>query len=350
MLAVLGAYLAVLVPMNWALFRLLRRVEWAWIAAPIISLSCAALVVWAAQLDIGFSRSSTELAILEIEAGYPRAHLTRYTALYASLSTSYTLTYDEPSALALPFGRADYRLLPGESRRQLFFSVEGSPRLRGVDVSSNSTGMVHSEEFRDLGGTIAWNVPDQGPPELVNATRLSISGARLLRLAPDDKSIETFWIGDLLPGARIMAGAWRQAPATNNAPASDAPTDASARPIPPSGADIVPVEVAARGEAKRNLGMDLSGLVSIAEDRRDIAPGEVRLIGWTTDTPSGVTISPRALERRRAALVVAHLAREVEATIHPDIWPTDSERIFDPLAPRDPDRALDVPPPPDSVP
>ena len=37
----LGGYLVVLVPLNWALFRLIGRVEWAWVAAPLIAVVCA---------------------------------------------------------------------------------------------------------------------------------------------------------------------------------------------------------------------------------------------------------------------------------------------------------------------
>ncbi|HMC10088.1 MAG TPA: hypothetical protein VKH44_02315, partial [Pirellulaceae bacterium] len=78
---VLGLYLLVLVPLNWLVFWLIGKVEWAWIAAPLIALVGAGAVIRLAQLDIGFARSRTEVAVLEIQGGYERAHLTRYTAL-----------------------------------------------------------------------------------------------------------------------------------------------------------------------------------------------------------------------------------------------------------------------------
>ena len=73
MVKVLLAYLVVLVPLNWALFWLLGRVEWAWIAAPLIAVACAVAVVWLAQLDIGFARAHTGIAVVELQSGYPRA-------------------------------------------------------------------------------------------------------------------------------------------------------------------------------------------------------------------------------------------------------------------------------------
>ena len=100
---VLVLYLVVLVPVNWGVFATIGRVEWAWIAAPIIAVGGMAAVVKLAQLDIGFARSQSEVAILELHNGYPRGHLTRYTALYTSLSTTYDVNPEERTTLILPF-------------------------------------------------------------------------------------------------------------------------------------------------------------------------------------------------------------------------------------------------------
>jgi hypothetical protein len=102
-LYVLAGYLTVLVPLNYVVFRLLGRLEWAWIAVPIIALGGAATVIKLARLDIGFASSQTELAVLEAHAGYSRGHVTRYSALYSSLSTAYDLHFDGTSAMAAPF-------------------------------------------------------------------------------------------------------------------------------------------------------------------------------------------------------------------------------------------------------
>ena len=89
---VVAVYLVVLVPVNWAVFRSLRRVEWAWVAAPVIAIACTITVIRLAQLDIGFARSQTEVAVAEMQGDYPRAHVARYDALYTSLATSYTIS------------------------------------------------------------------------------------------------------------------------------------------------------------------------------------------------------------------------------------------------------------------
>src|SRR5207237_7482440 len=150
---VLAVYLLVLVPLNWLIFWLMGKVEWAWIAAPLIALFGAGTVIRLAQLDIGFARSRTEVAILEVQRGYERAHLTRYTALYSSLSSSYTLAFDESNALATPFrsGVENPSLLSIAQYNDVAFRRDKDTSLAGVQVSSNSTGMVHSEQMLPLG-------------------------------------------------------------------------------------------------------------------------------------------------------------------------------------------------------
>ena len=148
-------YLAVLVPLNWGIFRVVGRIELAWIAAPLIAIAGALSVIKLAELDIGFARSQTEISVLEAHNNYPRAHLTRYTALYASLGTTYDLVFDDKNALALPFP-ADPRISSGCTGRgpTAWSTIEMSSgvRLAGFTVESNSTGMVHSEQMYDLGG------------------------------------------------------------------------------------------------------------------------------------------------------------------------------------------------------
>ncbi len=81
----LAGYLLVLVPLNWLVFRLIGRVEYAWVAVPVIAIIGATVVAKSVQLDIGFSRSETRLSCLELYEGYDRAHQTTYVSLYTSL-------------------------------------------------------------------------------------------------------------------------------------------------------------------------------------------------------------------------------------------------------------------------
>ncbi len=68
-----GIYLLLVVPVNWLVFRAMGRLEWAWIAVPVVAIGWGIAVIWLAQLDIGFARSETEIAVLEAQNGFPRA-------------------------------------------------------------------------------------------------------------------------------------------------------------------------------------------------------------------------------------------------------------------------------------
>ena len=151
----LAAYLVCLVPLNWAVFRLIGRVEWAWAAAPVIAIVGTVAVVRLAQLDIGFVRNRTEIAVVETQTGRTRAHVTRYSGLYASLSTSYRLRFEDDTALALPFSinpsAARLRL---QSPGTVSLQRDRQVQLTGLRVMSNSTGMVHSEQMYTLTGPL----------------------------------------------------------------------------------------------------------------------------------------------------------------------------------------------------
>ncbi len=332
---VLGLYLIVLVPLNWSVFRLLGRVEWAWAMTPLISLAFAGLVIWLAQLDIGFARSSTELTIAELQAGYPRAHLSRYTALYASLSTEYDLHYEAPSAVAQPFPAvADFALLRGQARHQIGFRRDDGLTLSGLEVSSNSTSMVHGEAMWDLGGALAWHEPAEGPPEVGNGTSLKLEGVGLVRRTLRDNGstfTEAAWIGEFRPGVVVQP---RFTPvASKNRDQAEAPLDNYVRPMAsPVGAE----------------GLNLAELVNLAEDPANLEPGEVRLVGWCLADVPGLEIRPASVSRRHATLVVAHLARENGSGPMPDVWLTSdtSRPAPSPMLNEEPAAAVDNPPAP----
>ena len=82
----LAIYLVVLVPLNWLVFSAIGRVEWAWIAAPIIAIAGTWAIVDRARLDIGFVRAQTEIGVLELQPNYDRgASVAVHGALHVAL-------------------------------------------------------------------------------------------------------------------------------------------------------------------------------------------------------------------------------------------------------------------------
>ncbi|MGE0609598.1 MAG: hypothetical protein AB7O62_21080 [Pirellulales bacterium] len=289
---VLGSYLLVLVPLNWAIFRLMGRVELAWVAAPVITIGFALAVVKLAQLDIGFARAKTELAVVEFNGAHPKAHVTRYTALYTSLSTRYDFRFDDATALVQPFPPFNkdeaQGLLQGQLRTTVNFrrfpsgdSESGTHiTLEGFEVSSNSLGMLHSEHMSDMGGIILSGDRATGY-KVANKTDLSLRGASVI--GPG----EVAWIGDLAAGGEAAltfeegglealwsdnrAAAWRRQP----------------------------------GQERHKL-LEVRDLGRLAHARNN--GRELRLVAWTEEEVTGMTVEPAASQGTQSAVIIAHLA------------------------------------------
>ncbi|MEW4454048.1 hypothetical protein AB1L30_15350 [Bremerella sp. JC817] len=294
-LRVTAGYLLVLVPLNWFVFWLMGRVEWAWIAAPIIAVAGAICVIKLAELDIGFARSRTEIAFMEAHAGYHRAHLTRYTSLYTSLSTTYDLSFTESSAVALPFGRSrDARSNQsrrfGEAYSEVHYHQDGGDvHLSGLQVASNSSTMIHSEYFTSSSSKpmFQWKEDTAGGGSLVYSAPETLTDVGIIRRNEKTKLIEVAWVGDL--------------------------TTDSEQPIQfqvaKSNWELFP-----QWEASEVLGMNptpgevsLRHLLNAVKDVQQLKPGDTRLIGWTSEDMPGLTINPASTQRTIRTVVVGHL-------------------------------------------
>ncbi|MFI4875220.1 MAG: hypothetical protein ACIALR_07780 [Blastopirellula sp. JB062] len=295
-LRVTAVYLLVLVPLNWGVFWLIGRVEWAWLAAPVIAIVGAFAVIKLAQLDIGFARNRTEIGILEIQPDYHRAHMSRYTSLYTSLSTRYHAQFNQGSALALPLTyRGGQTLSPrfGDTPTEVRFDQEGlSASLTGFNVMSNSTGRMHSEYMLSLAQEpiFSWKPSDdRQSAEVVYRGELAIHDAAIVRRADDDSkpAFQVAWIGELGP---------KQSKRIRFEPVEDRWSVCSQWN---QSSVFSPV----RNENE----VSLRHLLNVAKDVRHLRDGDVRLIGWTDQDVPGVTIAPAAAQRTLRTLVLAHL-------------------------------------------
>lgn len=289
---VLGAYIAILVPLNWGFFRLLGRVEWAWAAAPVISLGGALFVVYLAQLDIGFARSKSELAVLEVQGKYPRGHLTRYLALYSSLGTRYQLRFDDQSAAALPFAAGqrrvvgqgvsgvDYRRTPQLTEDDEVAQVT----LDGLEISSNTTGMVHSEEMLDAGGGFGWRPLGGKRYRLTNDTRFALQGVAVV--GPRHAA----WVGSVGAGAAVTVELVERL---------EEHTDLWTEQLDKS-------PVTTKGVTD---GLNLRSMYRLAENQvlGESVGDDLCVVGWTADEVAGLTIRPDASQSRQLTLVVGHI-------------------------------------------
>jgi hypothetical protein len=288
----LAVYLVALVPLNWLIFNTLGRTEWAWIAAPFIAIIGTLVIVQRAQLDIGFVRAQTEIAVLELQPDHPRAQLSRYTAMYTSLSTTYNVQYDNPTTLIAPFPTsADFQLLPGQGLTPIDFQRYENVKLAGLPISSNSTGMVHSEQMHALEGPIRIGQSVAGGGgQIENRSNMALHSACVVRRptaaeeSQTGRKLEGMWIGQLLPGSSVSLP----------------------KRLPVDKTSFV-AERAGEAKSARAPRLNLEPMFKLALDPRYMEPGEMRLVARVDEVLPGETIEPVASQIRGATLVVAHV-------------------------------------------
>jgi hypothetical protein len=318
----LGVYLIVLVPLNWMVFHALGRVEWAWISAPLIALVGTVAVVRQAQLDIGFVRSQTEIALMELQGDLPRGHLTRYTAIYSSLSDTYDLEFENNSAVASPFPRDEvWSPAIGDSLSTVAFEKYDQPRLRGVEVSSATTQMIHSEQMLPLDGPIRLFSPSNNPRllQLENKSGFNLTDVAIvfregavavdpLQFVKADGTAESLeeiqrrgwnkmkgvWLGDLKSGAGMLVPPLR--------------TLAVADGELPFAAERVKAAELAGGKR-----LNVDPLLRMAfwfpqlDDPLHGQRDEYRLVGRIDQVLPGSVVSPAASQSSGSTVVLAHL-------------------------------------------
>jgi hypothetical protein len=275
----LAIYLAALVPLNFLIFRILGRVEWAWFAVPIIGLIGAALIARNANLDIGFARSQTEIALIEAHAGYPRAHATRFVSIYNSLSREYDFAFDSGDAAAAPVGVL-FPISDADENDEIVFrqGYGDGPVMAGAGVASNRTRVFHVEQMIDLGGPITL---DSQRIALTNASSFPLSDAVIVEKATDG-TIRHAMIGNLTPGARVNLQ-W-------------------------STGDLPPITDRASTAESGPSEISLQPLIQPLASSRRFPAGSIRLVARTPQAIPGMTITPAAPQQKRSAAIVVHLA------------------------------------------
>lgn len=307
--ACLAIYLLVLVPLNWSVFRSLGHVEWAWIAAPFIAIMGTFAIVRFAQLDIGFVRSQTEIALLELQSPYERGLLSRYTAIYSSLSTTYDITYDDPSTLAIPFPPAkkdEFKL--GDRIWNVSYSQQRTAKLSGLAVPSASARMVLSEQMFELEGALRLGTSSQGHKQIENWTGFPLRDLAVIERTFDSQGKPKYkgaWIGDLRSQNSSVLGLTPIYLEKDEIPFAEER------------------EIAASTSYRERL--DIKSMLQLAftfpgkNDPRNKELEEVRAIGIIDEVLPGTEVNPTFSQVKGTTIVLAHLKYENNFTPQPDL-------------------------------
>ena len=294
-LAAAISYLVVLVPLNWLVCRFgLRRPELAWLSAPVIILAFSVGIVRFARVNVGYDSTSHEIDVVELFAGYPRAHISRFTCVYSGSRGRYQFRYDDAAALALPMSIGNVQRGKNVERIYLDWDMtEGFPMTLGrYEVVPRSIGMVRAEEMKMFAGPMRL-LPgtDAGQWSLDNQTGWELWDCHLVR------GTELVRLGDIKPGEHLQ-----YPPPAQNATVSPAAVDenSAVHRIKETGGSMT------GHSTTRELG-DLSPLrmMALLEDRA-IDSG-TRLVGWAPKTVPGQQVHPKTDKAIGFTIFVVHL-------------------------------------------
>lgn len=284
----LAAYLFLLVPLNFLIFRLIGRVEWAWFVIPVLAVIGAVAVARIAQLDIGFARSQTELCVLEIQSNHDRGHLSRLVAVYNSLTTTYDVAFDSPDGVAAPIGLMNQN---SESATADFQSAASAgPALSGFSVDSNRIGMLRCEQLVDLGGAVTL-VSKDGSRVLRNGTSQSFSRGYVLHRT-DDEVLRIALLSELQAGRSVRVEFERS---------------------------LGPKESVDAAVPKGDGSLDMFGLKRLLLTDWYVRPGETRLIATLDEPMEGFSVSPPAGQTTTQTVVVVNLESPTIVEPVPDV-------------------------------
>ncbi|QDV24102.1 hypothetical protein [Aureliella helgolandensis] len=312
-LYLLAGYLFCLVPVNWLLFRLMGRLEYAWLAAPILALVGVVVVTSVARLDIGFARRTTEISVLELHGSYPRGHLTQYVALYTSLSTNYAVELPENGSVALPssdVSRTDRRAVDKIRNLRTNYGRSAGVTLEPLTVYSNSTEMLHAEQMIEFSGGIQLGKLATGEEGLKNRSELNLKSTQVLRCA-DDGTIHSAWVGALESGG---SAALRFQRLSSSNGVEGFASQWMANPI----TSAQQISARAKTDSEADSELWIGGVMLEVLRKTPLMPGQMRLIGYTDDHPGQLNIIPTQDQLDVRCVVVAHLLPQTLGPITPD--------------------------------
>jgi hypothetical protein len=349
-------YLAVLVPLNYVVFRVARRLELAWFSIPLIAIVGAFVVVRAASLDIGFSNKRLQVNLIEVPTNYNRGHLTGYGSLYSSLTSQFRFESDNPTTVALPFPSANQPTEVAETPAEFELEFGRPVRFGPQQVLSNTMEMYQFQQMIDLEGTFQFlpenNSAEKVADQVLNQTKLNLADVGLFKLDPQGtnvwfcrlpklpsggtekvqwqimKSAELAiaWKGTCLEdrtfkqsqvaalfsaqGREPFAMTWPEAITflrDKNPEVADALDVVAKRRSLAANIKLTPALLDAALQEIAPSGLSLGSLFRAAT-RYPLGPGEVRMVGWTDDAVDQWNVIPVPSQSGQRSLVVAHLA------------------------------------------
>jgi len=309
------AYLVVLVPVNWLFFRLIGKLELAWLAAPIIAVAGVFVIARAVQLDVGFSRSQSSIQLMEIHNNHPRALLSSFHALYSSLSTNYKVVYPLGEGVVCPMPQHQQRSTANRNGMLTFRTADDDGSgFQSFPVLSNSIGLVQSEEVVSMPGGVSWTLDQEARTfQVINQTPATIRDVVL--------------IGFDAQGTLLRAHVGTLSPNSSNTGTMQPPDSSTAYTW-----KLSPESQSTTSDLQKTTTQDSVHLEETLEKillNYPMQSGEWIAVGWTESNLSKLQITPSTTQTRSSTLVLMHAKAAQLGPIEHDL------RIMPPLKKED---------------
>ena len=261
----LSIYLVILVPLNYLAFWLLGRLEWAWVAVPMLALLGAGWIAKTVSLDLGLAKNRTEVAFIELQPNYSRGHVTRFVSLYNSLSGTYSIQFETPDVAAAPVGI--FNTPETDVEKTVFrYGYDSGPSLMNFAVPSNRTRVFHAEQMVDFDGAIQWEADS-----LRNGTSLTLKDVMLVRHSTangaNGSAVEIAMLDVIEPGMKLK----------------------------PNWSDVTSAKIK-------------NPLLEPFLDPLRLRAGEMKMVAMCDDPMPGMNVTPEMPQQAATTIVLAHLS------------------------------------------
>jgi hypothetical protein len=206
----LGLYIIILVPVNYLVFRSIKRLEWAWFTIPVWALVFA----YGAYYIGSFSQHSVvitnQISLIESKPNANYGSATTFCSVYSPLRKWYTLRFEDPKAFPMIPAESNFRQQSMASNEDLTVSFDSnSNSIEDFLIYHWSQRVFKAQHSVQVGEGVDLNIhfkENRLEGDITNNTPFTLTSAKLFlkdRIIP---------LPNLAPGESAdVSGKWRNA-------------------------------------------------------------------------------------------------------------------------------------------
>ncbi len=206
----LGLYIIILVPVNYLVFRSIKRLEWAWFTIPV----WAVIFAYGAYYIGSFSQHSeviaNQISLLESKPDAKYARSTTFCSVYSPIRKWYTIRFEEPKAF--PMAAWENMFRPQTMASDNSMAVSFHPRANQIDdflIYHWSQRSFKAQHTLPIGDGVSMNIrfrDNELEGGITNNTPFPLTGTRLYL---KERMIH---LSNMQPGETVrLDGKWRNA-------------------------------------------------------------------------------------------------------------------------------------------